>query len=213
MTALTFDPVSRSHLFYDQFEYCLKFRVMFASLLRSRSSTDIPEAAAHRNQWRSRWQGSAVTDREIMDLMDLHDRLANFGTNHQVVIHSNTVYVYSNNTHQLARLSDLDYVSHQKGTQALIDQPRDRVMLTNPQHQYRTYFRDRYQGTEALRKFLLTRTDCFAYTTGFRHRLLSSHKFFVQRHCFVDHDNAGDALMLNLICADIVRKTLPIQTK
>ena len=210
---MEFDPVSRDRLFYDQFEYCLRFRVMFASLLRCRSSADIPEAAAHRNHWRSSWQGSAVTDSQVIDLMDLHDRLAHFGADHQIVIHSGIVYVYSNDTHRLARLSELEYVGQQKGTQATVDQPRDRVMLTNPQHRYRTYFRDRYQGTEPLRKFLLTRTDCFSYTTGFRYRLISPHKFFVQRHCFVDHDDPSDALMLNLVCPGIVRETLPIQAK
>jgi hypothetical protein len=213
MAILEFKPISRRSLFYDRFEYCLRFRVMFSSMLRCRSSADIPDAAAHRNHWRSSWHGSVITDHQVVDLMDLHDRLAHFGADHQVVIHSNTVYVYSNDRYRLCKLNQLEYISHQKGTQARIDQPRDRILLTKSQHQYRTYFRDRYQGTEPLRKFLLTRTDCFAYTTGFRHRLISPHKFFVQRHCFVDHDNAGDALMLNLICADIVRKTLPIQTK
>ena len=213
MATLEFEPTSRRQLFYDQFEYCLRFRVMFASMLRCKSSADIPESAAHRNQWRSSWQGSAITDSEVIDLMDLHDRLAHFGADHQVVIHSNIVYVYSNDTHRLARLSELEYVSHQKGTQATVDQPQDRILLTKPQHQYRTYFRDRYQGTESLRKFLLTREDCFTYTNGFRHRLIGPHKFFVQRHCFVDHDNASDALMLNLVCPGIVRETLPIQAK
>ena len=186
---------------------------MFASLLRCRSSADIPEAAAQRNSWRSRWNGPVITADEITDLMDLHDRLANFGADHQVVIHSNTVYVYSNDTQRLAGLNQVEYVSHQKGTQATVDQPQDRILLANPQHQYRTYFRDRYQGAEPLRKFLLTRKDCFSYTTGFRLRLSGPHNFVVQRHCFVDHDNAGDALMLNLVCPGIVRKTLPIQAK
>jgi len=210
---LEFNTVSRDRLFYDQFEYCLRFRVMFASLLRCRSSADIPSAAAHRNHWRSSWQGSAVTDSQVIDLMDLHDRLAHFGADHQVVIHSGTVYVYSNDTHQLTQLSELEYVGQQKGTQATVDQPRDRIMLTNPQHRYRTYFRDRLQDAEPLRKFLLTRKDCFAYTPGFNLRLISPYKFFVQRHCFVDHDDPNDALMLNLVCPGIVRETLPIQAK
>jgi hypothetical protein len=213
MAILEFDPVSRRQLFYDQFEYCLRFRVMFASLLRCQSSADIPEAAAHRNQWRSQWQGSSVTDADVIDLMDLHDRLAHFGADHQVVIHSNTVYVYSNDIHRLSRLSELEYVSYQKGTQSTVDQPRDRIILTKPQYQYRTYFKDRYQDTEPLRKFLLTRQDCFSYTRGFDHRLRSTSRFFVQRHCFVDHNNASDALMLNLVCPGIVRETLPIQAK
>lgn len=211
---MEFEPVSRRQLFYDQFEYCLRFRVMFASMLRCKSIADIPESAAHRNQWRSSCEVRvSIADSEVIDLMDLHYRLAHFGADHQVVIHSNTVYVYSNDTHRLTRLSELEYISHQKGTCALIDQPQDRILLTKPQHQYRTYFKDRYQGTELLRKFLLTREDCFAYTNGFRHRLIGSHKFFVQRHCFVDHNNASDALMLNLVCPGIVRETLPIQAK
>ena len=210
---MEFKPTSRNRLFYDQFEYCLRFRVMFASLLRCRSSADIPEAAAQRNSWRSRWNGPVITADEITDLMDLHDRLAHFGADHQVVIHSNTVYVYSNDTQRLSVLNRLKYASHQKGTQATVDQPQDRILLVNPQHQYRTYFKERHLGTEPLRKFLLTRKDCFSYTTGLRLKLISPHKFYVQRHCFVEHDNASDALMLNLVCPGIVRETLPIQAK
>jgi len=213
MATLEFESLSRNRLFYDQFEYCLRFCVMFASLLRCKSSADIPEAAAQRNSWRSRWNGPVITAAEITDLMDLHDRLAQFGADNQVVIHSNTVYVYSNDTHRLARLNQLEYVNYQKGTRATVDQPRDRILLVNPRHQYRTYFRDRYQGAEPLRKFLLTRKDCFAYTPGFEHKLIGPHKFYVQRHCFVEHDNASDALMLNLVCPGIVRETLPIQAK
>jgi hypothetical protein len=210
---LEFDPVSRNRLFYDQFEYCLRFHVMHASLLRCKSRADIPAAAIHRNYQRSNWQRWRPHQAEVSDLMDLHDRLAQFGVDHQVVIHSSTVYVYSNDTHHLSRLSELEYISCQKGTQATVDQPRDRVLLANPQHRYRTYFRERNLDTEPLRKFLLTRKDCFAYTPGFNLRLISSYKFFVQRHCFVDHDNASDALMLNLVCPGIVRETLPIQAK
>ena len=213
MATLEFKPTSRRGLFYDQFEYCLRFRVMHASLLRCRSSADIPAAAIHRNHWRSSWRGSVITHAEVTDLMDLHNRLANFGADHQVVIHSSTVYVYSNDAHQLTQLSELEYVGQQKGTQATVDQPRDRILLTNPQHRYRTYFRERHSDTEPLRKFLLTRKDCFAYTPGFKHRLNSPYKLFVQRHCFVDHDDPNDALMLNLVCPGIVRETLPIQAK
>ena len=186
---------------------------MHASLLRCKSRADIPAAAIHRNYQRSNWQRWRPHLAEVSDLMDLHDRLAQFGADHQVVIHSSTVYVYSNDTHHLSRLSELEYISCQKGTQATVDQPRDRVLLANPQHRYRTYFRERNLDTEPLRKFLLTRKDCFAYTPGFNLRLISSYKFFVQRHCFVDHDNASDALMLNLVCPGIVRETLPIQAK
>jgi hypothetical protein len=220
MVTSAFNPVDRSSLFFDQFEYSAVFHMRFAHLMRCLSAHDIVKAAEVRNQWfRNRsWGGESdldqITTAHITHAQDMHYHLANIGSDSKQVIHSHSVYVYANNPVALRRLvrAGSDYVWGEQFQQARLTRPQGVVQLKESKYQYRTYFRERYQDTEPLRKFLKNRTDCFGYTREFGRRL-HDYKFCVQRHHFVDHHSAADAVMLNMVCADIVRETLPIQTK
>lgn len=192
----------------------------YAHLVRCRSAQDIVKAAEIRNQWaRNRGWGvnsgmDTITSTHISHAQDMHHHLMNFGADHKQIIHSHSVYVYANDPAALQRLvrAGDDYVWGAQFSQAQLTRPQGVVQLKESKYQYRTYFRERYQDTEPLRKFLKNRTDCFGYTREFGRRL-NDYRFYVQRHQFVDHHSAADALMLNMVCADIVRETLPIQTK
>jgi hypothetical protein len=220
MATSAFEPVDRSCLFFDQFEYSAVFHMRYAHLLRCRSAQDIVKAAQIRNQWfnNRNWGGNTdidqITNTHISNAQDMHHHLTNFGADHKQVIHGHSVYVYANSPAALQRLARAGdgYVWGAQFQQVQITRPQGVVQLKESQYQYRTYFRERYQDTEPLRKFLKNRTDCFGYTREFGRRLLD-YKFCVQRHNFVDHHSASDAVMLNMVCADIVRETLPIQTK
>lgn len=189
----------------------------YAHLLRYQ---DIVKAAEVRNQWhRNRSWGvganiDQITNTHISHAQDMQRHLMNFGADSKQVIHSHSIYVYANNPAALRRLVKAgdDYVWGAQFSQARLTRPQGVVQLKESKYQYRTYFKERYQDTEPLRKFLKNRTDCFGYTREFGRRLLD-YKFYVQRHHFVDHHSASDAVMLNMVCADIVRETLPIQTK
>lgn len=217
MAISAFKPVDRSCLFFGQFEYSAVFHIRYAHLLRYQ---DIVKAAELRNQWfRNRSWGvgasiDQITSKHISDAQDMQRRLANFGADHKKIIHSHSVYVYSNDSAALQKLvqDGADYVWGAQFQQAQLTRPSGVVQLKESKYQYRTYFKDRYQNTESLRTFLKDRTDCFGYTKEFGRRL-NDYKFYVHRYCFVDHHSAADALMLNLVCADVVRETLPIQTK
>lgn len=220
MATSAFEPVDRSCLFFDQFEYSAAFQMRYAHLVRCRSAQEIVTAAEIRNQWyRNRSWGvganiDQITSTHISHAQDMHYRLTNLGVDNKQIIHSHCVYVYANDPVALKRLvrAGDDYVWGAQFQQAQITRPQGVVQLKESKYQYRTYFRERYQDTEPLRKFLKNRTDCFGYTREFGRRL-NDYRFYVQRHHFVDHHSAADALMLNMVCANIVRETLPIQTK
>lgn len=220
MVTSAFEPVDRSCLFFDQFEYSVAFHMRYAHLARCRSGQEIVKAAATRNQWarNTGWgRGSnidPITNTHISQAQDMHYHLTNLGIEHKQVIHSHSIHVYANNPAALCRLAKAgdDYIWGVQFQQARLTLPQGVVQLKESKYQYRTYFKERYQNTESLRKFLKDRTDCFGYTKEFKLRL-NDFKFYLQRHHFVDHHNAADALMLNLVCADVVRETLPIQTK
>lgn len=192
----------------------------YAHLVRCRSAQEIPKAAEIRNQWfRNRtWGGNndidTINAAHITNAQDMHAHLTNLGADNKQIIHSHSVHVYANDPAALKRLvrAGDDYVWGARFQQAQLTRPQGVVQLKESKYQYRTYFRERYQDTEPLRKFLKNRTDCFGYTREFGRRL-NDYRFYVQRHHFVDHHSAADAVMLNMVCADIVRETLPIQTK
>lgn len=219
MAILAFKPADRSCLFFDKFEYSAVFHMRYAHLMRCCSAQDMAQAAEFRNQWfRNQTRGGSshdqITSTHVSHAQDMHYHLINFGADHKQVIHSHTIYVYANNPAALKRLvkSGDGYVWGAQFYQARLTRPSGVVQLKESNYQYRTYFRERYQDTETLRKFLKDRTDCFGYTREFNRRL-NDYKFCVQRHHFVDHHSASDAVMLNLVCAGVVRETLPIQTK
>jgi len=224
MATSAFKPVDRSCLFFDQFEYSAVFHMRYAYLVRCRLAQDIVKAAQVRNQWFSNrsWGGTwgvssgndQITSTHISHAQDMHHHLMNFGADHKKVIYSHTVHVYANDPAALKHLVKAGdgYVWGAQFQQVQITRPPGVVQLKESQYQYRTYFKERYDNTELLRNFLKDRTDCFGYTKEFERRL-NDFRFHVQRHHFVDHHGAGDALMLNLVCADVVRETLPIQTK
>ena len=220
MATSAFESVDRSCLFFDQFEYSAAFHMRYAHLVRCRSAQDIVKAAEIRNQWfRNRsWGGNTdmdtITSAHISNAQDMHHHLMNFGADHKQIIHSHSVHVYANNPAALQRLvkSGDGYVWGAQFQQAQITRTPGVVQLKESKYQYRTYFKERYQDTEPLRKFLKNRTDCFGYTREFGRRL-NDYRFCVQRYNFVDHHSASDAIMLNMVCPDIVRETLPIQTK
>lgn len=192
----------------------------YAHLVRCRSAQEIVKVAEIRNQWyRNRaWGGGSdvdqITNTHISNAQDMHYHLSNLGVDNKQIIHSHAIYVYANDPVALKRLvrAGDDYVWSARFQQAQLTRPQGVVQLKESKYQYRTYFRERYRDTEPLRKFLKNRTDCFGYTREFSRRL-NDYRFYVQRHHFVDHHSASDAVMLNMVCADIVRETLPIQTK
>lgn len=192
----------------------------YAHLVRCRSAQEIVKAAEIRNQWfRNRtWGGNndidTINAAHIANAQDMHAHLANLGVDNKQIIHSHSIHVYANDPAVLQRpvRAGDDYLWGARFQQAQLTLPSGVVQLKESQYQYRTYFKERYQDTEPLRKFLKNRTDCFGYTKEFGRRLLD-YKFCVQRHHFVDHHSASDAVMLNMVCADVVRETLPIQTK
>lgn len=148
------------------------------------------------------------SERELFKLLD---NILQLDKPNKVIFYQGTVYVYSN---QLEQLEDL--VTYGPIKQAEVSMPKDVILLKNPTWHFRTYFNElRLDSSQSktIRDFLRNRKDAFGRSRFFDYKLDTAMFFYIMNYNFVDHDNIQDALMLNLVCPGIVRKTLPIQAK
>ena len=93
--------------------------------------------------------------------------------------------------------------------------PLNTLLRKNPTHKFRTYFQeDRLDPTrrENLKKYFITRANTFQLSRSFD-KMVYSNQSWTFNHYFVDHNDPGDALLIQLVCPGIVRKTMLIQAK
>ena len=214
MATLTFKSQLKDRLYYDQYEYNLTFRLARAGFLRAKTHELLDNRINWHNETRYKWSGD-VSDQDRKNLHDFMDVLQGLNP-HKLVLTTDHVYIYSNSTEDLDMLVALPYVRYASAFQAVINRPRDTLLLTDPQHRYRTYLKERYmtkENMDVLSKFLLSRKDCFRITKDLRRKLAKGDAFYTMSYYFVDHNNMEDLMMLQIVCPGIVRKTLTIQAK
>jgi hypothetical protein len=223
---LNFKPVASDRLFYDHWQYCIRFKLDEVSALRD--SLDIENINAlldRRSTWRervrTRWpQNNFVrehaeitqTTREI--LYAFADFLQQVTDPYKMVISVNQCWIYSNNANLLERINRLPFVNHAKFTQSVIVRPRNTVAVRHPNHRYRSYFRNTKLATaekDRILSFLQGQndvrispalTECIA--TPFNR---------TQDYFFVDYDSESWLTMLSLVRPGLIRKTVKIVAK
>jgi len=209
---------ARDRLFYDGYHYAVKFRMTHAAGLRNLTHKSIDSWAAGRNQiimHYRQWEDK-ISEQDVAQLHRVADILLTLKEPSKRMIFNRHVYLYTNcleDVHTVAASTDITKI---QVTQADVCLPRDVVLLAEPKHKYRTYLKERWipdEQTLVLRKFLLGRENMYGFTPLFKHRLTFWEKFYTMSHFFVDHDDPGDLLMLEMVCPGLIRKTLPIQAK
>lgn len=210
----TFKDCVRDRLFYDQYEFGYHMHLKGAAALRVLTHDAVSSFIGRRNANARVWRREPINDDWAARLHDMCNILAGFEEPCKRIVYTDWLYVYSNHLRDLESI--MAFAVHGHGVRARVELPRDVVLLENPQHQYRSYFRGRmlnHEQGQVLRRFLLNRGDCYRLTPQLRERLLVSQHFYVQDYFFIDHNDLRDLTMLNLVAPGIIRKTLPIQAK
>jgi hypothetical protein len=128
------------------------------------------------------------------------------------VVCNNTMWFYTNTPEDFTAVVAHPGTKLIEHKQADVCLPADCVVLNNPQHKFRTYFRERYLDAtqrELIKKYFVARADQFRPSPGFK-MLLNGHRLWIPSNYFVDHDDENDAVFINIACPRLVRKTLPI---
>jgi len=229
LTNYTLETSSTDRLYYDQYEYCMKFEFSEICCLRGfpkdtqRCHTHIETAYRRRVEWNDRYDrrinygGSwrRRRDKEFpestKELHILAKALLDNNDSYKLVNYGQCAFLYSNNLNWLEQISILPGVDQPAFVKAVVSRPRDTVVLKNPAFSNRTYFKDvviNKSEKSAILAFFKQQQD-IKLSPGFA-KWVSSNSLYIMRYMFVDHNHKAFLTMLGLICPRLVRKTVDI---
>ena len=165
--------------------------------------------------WPVHWQEKPITDQTLNGLLLVADVLRSTKEDHRMVLNSDIIRIYTNSTDLLEQLSQLPVAEHQRVTKAVINRPRNTVILKNSPYQHRAYFKCAkitVEQKDNLMAFLennqehLRLSPAFAYWKQMPHTRL-------REYFFLDLHNDSHLSFLSLVCPGIIRKTVSILNK
>jgi hypothetical protein len=226
-----FKSVVKDRLFYDRFQYCISFGLAEISCLREQELDRhrISLMLDRRKQWREvahqRWNTlgqkpnahqsrlwNEITDEVEQDLYNFADILRNSGVDLKLVVSSNCGWVYTNSLELINELKSMRMLIGKKYSKAVIDRPKNTILLKNPQHQFRSYFKITKitsQQKDMLINFLNNQQSSIRIGPALATWTTSAF-YRTQDYFFVDHDEMSWLTMLALVHPGIIRKTQQI---
>jgi hypothetical protein len=221
-----FKPVASDRLFYDHWQYCIKFRLEEVNCLRySLEAEDIDALLTRREVWRDRvrqrWPQNnfvrphePITDTTREILYAFADFLKLSTVPYKMVISVNQCWIYSNDTIFLERIERLPFVNSAKFTESKIVRPRNTVAVKHPHHRYRSYFRATKLTTDEKDRILsfLQGQDEVRISPALSEWIASPFNR-TQDYFFVDYDSETWLTMLALVRPGLIRKTVKIVAK
>jgi hypothetical protein len=214
-------------LFYDQYQYSLKLRMKDFSCLREARSNDknLVQATAiviRRHEQRANYSKFFTTSYKSeaatkkLDLENLLHCLAliwSFRDQLKLVFSGDWGYVYSNDKQLLELIGSQPYVQVYYIKRAVINRPKDTIVLQSSPYLYRSFLKDRQwtiDDKHRMRTYLENQPD-IKISRGLTHWLKYDTRWpWSRRYHYFDHNDAKIGLMLQLICPGIVRTTMPI---
>jgi hypothetical protein len=205
--------VSRSSLYYGTWQFVLLLHLPDANLLRVLTYKYIDQSIIYRNGWISRRGGvNMISDEDQTILHNACDYFTSRAHPYKKVVSGNGIWVYTNN------LEDFEDISTIQGSKVLyVNQARlnltpDAVILRNPKHAFRTYFRERWPSNDEIlniKRYFQARPDMFRLSPGFA-KVVNGKRLWLMSNHFVDHNEPNADFLINLAVPGIVKKTFPI---
>jgi hypothetical protein len=217
--------VASDRLFYDHWQYCVHFRLAEVSALRdSLDRSSIDELLDRRQQWRERvrqrWPQNnfvrghdAITDYVRENLYNFAEFLTLTTEPYKMVITVDQCRIYSNSPNLLERIGRLPFVCNPGYSQARITRARNTVVLRNPQHQLRSYFRNLKLNAEEKTQIINFLNQQDVRTSPALKEWLATPFIRTQDYFFVDHGSELWLTMLSLVRPGLIRKTVQIVAK
>ena len=211
----TYELMSRDRLFFDQYEFNMRFKFLHSRRMSTLSTKDILESCHWANTVGilSRRGSLTITDQYQQKMLDLAGVITALPHPYKRVVYSDWQYFYTNHEEIFAPLAEFDGVYHVSYHRAVIDKPRDTVCLQHSNYKWRSYFREKFYTKDqisVLRNFLLSRPEQFCMSLSWRNRWQLGQMCYLQRSNFVDHHDEKDVLLLAMAMPGCIRKTVPI---
>lgn len=222
-------------MFYDHFQYCISFGLAEISCLREQEldRDRIGLMLERRKQWREvaqqRWvtlgqknnnsqqtiltrRWNEITDEVEQNLYDFADILRNSGTDLKLVVSTDYGWVYTNSLELIGRLKLMRMLTGKKYSEAVVDRPKNTILLKNPRHRFRSYFKITKITSEQkdmLINFLNNQQTSIRIGPALA-KWTTSAFYRTQDYFFVDHNEMSWLTMLALVHPGIIRKTQQI---
>lgn len=226
MSSLKIKPVETSQLFFGLYRYSVRFNLTELGIIRGLNPDKIDRLVAERNRWRQEHKhyGFGATGQQIrgstkQDLKDLCELLVPYKEHIKFVISYDRGYVYTNDVGLIEKLADLEALSQLQIQEAKQICPAGTIALKESKWSHRTYFRSK-AITEGQRRTLieyLQARENVRLSPGLRswaHQQVNGWWLnWTHAHFFIDHNNDGELLFLNMVVPNITRQTKQIVAK
>jgi hypothetical protein len=155
---------------------------------------------------------NSITDKMVDNLHELANLLIKTSSEFKIVTSVNSGWVYTNSLSLLKKLNELACLKNKFFTEAVVTRPKNTILLENPNHTHRSYFKTvklTPEEKQNLTNFLNNQRDYMRASPSLitwieqpYHRL--------QDYFFIDHTGESWLVMLALINPRLVRKTMDI---
>jgi hypothetical protein len=214
-------------LFYDQYQYGLKLRMKDFSCLREIRNADkdlaqVAEIVIKRQEQRANYSKffttgyksvAATKKLDLENLLHFLELIWPVKDQLKLVFSGDWGYVYSNDKQLLELFGSQVYIHVYYIKQAVINRPKDTILLQSSPFQYRSFLQERQLSKDDKDRVLayLQNQPDVKIGRGLKHWLkYETRWFWTRRYYYFDHNDEKIGLMLQLICPGIIRTTMPI---
>jgi hypothetical protein len=188
-----------------------------ASALRGLNPVRIDRVITMRRSFRAiiTWSSekqSYITDEHVQHLHTLCTFLSQATESFKLVVSGERAWIYANNLEFLKSVSQQPGVSRPRYSRATIDRPVDTIVLKNPRHAQRSYFREQAVGPvqkEQLIAFFNNHRDNVRLSPSLV-KWLQWPTRRIYSYFFVDYDHHSWPLMISLVHPGLIRKTVQL---
>ena len=216
---LKFKTVEKDRLFYDQYQYSVSIPLKEANALRKELSHESIDRIIQRR--RAYWatiphrQHRVINQDDIDRLHRVCDFLLSDTDEYKLVFYYNHwLTIYTNSLALLDRVDTLDYIDIKNHSRVNVNRPRDTIILKNPKHTKRSYFREfaiTNHEKDIITNFLTNQRDYIKISPGLRDWMKRGRLHnYVFDYFFIDYSDDQWLTMLSLVRPGLIRKTVKI---
>lgn len=191
---------------------------------------EIDQRLSRQQEWREkmrlRWPSdqmnryhSIITDVTRANIHSMADFVTGISTPYKIVVENKIMRIYTSDLNIVQAIEYIGFVKRRKYSQVLIDRPRDTIRLKNPQHQFRSYFKETRispEDKQAVTQFLNNQPG-IRIGKGLQSWMDDSYVKYSSKYTrdyfFIDHDSGSWITMLALVRPGLIRRTVQIIAK
>lgn len=215
--SIQFEIVKRERLYYNQFQYCVSGRMSEAHIVRRVDHAHVDSRIDRRNSLSLQYGGqyvSHISEQERENLHEYVDVLMSAITPYRTSVTGDWFYVYTNDCHLCESIRKLSFVSHITGSRVtVIDIPEDSIVRKRSKYSHRTYFRNRRlsaRDQDSLIAFIKHQEDDVQLSPRMKWWIESGMHLNLWTGYFIDHNDDGVRMMIELIAPGSTKKTVSI---